>query len=84
MSDFSWIDFKRLEDVDRLIESVLTEEGTEDYVDEIRVRAIKGSVKQRIEYLSQFSMSRMPVQEYSTEDDVEENVAADYAPKTDL
>ena len=84
VSDFSWIDFDRLKDVDRLIESVLTAEGTEDYVDEIRIRAIKGSVKQRIEYLSQFSMSRTLVQEYSTEDDVEENVAADYAPKTDL
>ena len=84
VSDFSWIDFDRLKDVDRLIESVLTAEGTEDYVDEIRIRAIKGSVKQRIEYLSQFSMSRTPVQEYSTEDDVEENVAADYAPKIDL
>ena len=84
VSDFSWIDFDRLKDVDRLIESVLTAEGTEDYVDEIRIRAIKGSVKQRIEYLSQFSMSRTLVQEYSTEDDVEENVAADYAPKIDL
>ena len=84
VSDFSWIDFDRLKDVNRLIESVLTAEGTEDYVDEIRVRAIKGSVKQRIEYLFQFSMSRTPVQEYSTEDDVEENVAADYALKTDL
>ena len=41
-------------------------------------------LSERIEYLSQFSMSRTPVQEYSTEDDVEENVAADYAPKTDL
>ena len=84
VSDFSWIDFDRLKDVNRLIESVLTAEGTEDYVDEIRIRAIKGSVKQRIEYLFQFSMSRTPVQEYSTEDDVEENVAADYALKTDL
>ena len=28
--------------------------------------------------------SQTPVQEHSTEDDVEENIAADYAPKMDL
>ena len=84
MSDFSWIDFDRLEDADRLIESVLTAEGAEEYMDEARIRAIEGSVKRRIEYLFRFAKSRMPVQEYSTEDDVEENVAADYVPETDL
>ena len=84
VSDFSWIDFDRLEDVDELIESVLTAEGTEDYIDEIRIRAITGSVKRRIEYLSQLAINQIPVQEHSTEDDVEENIAADYAPKMDL
>ncbi len=84
VSDFSWIDFDRLEDADRLIESVLTAEGAEEYMDEARIRAIEGSVKRRIEYLFRFAKSRMPVQEYSTEDDVEENVAADYVPETDL
>lgn len=84
VSDFSWIDFDRLEDADRLIESVLTAEGAEEYMDEARIRAIEGSVKRRIEYLFRFAESRMPVQEYSTEDDVEENVAADYVPETDL
>ena len=81
VSDFSWIDFDRLEDADRLIESVLTAEGAEEYMDEARIRAIEGSVKRRIEYLFRFAKSRMPVQEYSTEDDVEENVAADYVPE---
>ena len=84
VSDFSWIDFDRLEDVDELIESVLTAEGTEDYIDEIRIRAITESVKRRIEYLSQLAISQIPGQEHSTEDDVEENIAADYAPKMDL
>lgn len=81
MSDFSWIDFDRLEDVGELIESVLTAEGAEDYMDEIRIRAITGSVKRRIGNLSQLAMSQTPVQEHSTEDDVEENIAADYEPK---
>ena len=84
VSDFSWIDFARLEDVDGLIEHILTAEGTEEYMDEIRIRAITGSVKRRIEYLSQLAISQTPVQEHSTEDDVEENIAADYAPKMDL
>lgn len=82
VSDFRWIDFDRLEDVDRLIESVLTAEGAEEYMDESRLSAIMGSVKRRIEYLSRLSMSQTSVQEYSAEDDVEENIAADYAPKT--
>ena len=84
VSDFSWIDFDRLEDVGELIESVLTAEGTENYVDEIRIRAITGSVKRRIGNLFQLAMSQTPVQEHSTEDDVEENIAADYAPKKDM
>ena len=67
-----------------LVESVLTAEGTEDYIDEIRIRAITGSVKRRIEYLFQLAINQIPVQEHSTEDDVEEDIAADYAPKMDL
>ena len=86
VSDFRWIDFDKLEDVDELIKSVLTAEGTEAYMDESRLSAIIGSVKRRIEYLSQFSVKQTAtsVQAHSTEDDVEENIAAEYAPKTDL
>ena len=60
VTDISWINFERLEDVDRLIESVLTEEGTEDYMDEVRIRAITESVRRRIENLFQFAMSHTP------------------------
>ena len=81
VSDFSWIDFKRLEDVDELIGSVLTAEGTEEYMDEIRIRAITGSVMRRIGKLFQLAMSQTSVRDHSTVDDVEENIAADYAPK---
>ena len=74
VSDFRWIDFDKLEDVDELIKSVLTAEGTEAYMDESRLSAIIGSVKRRIEYLSQFSVKQTAtsVQAHSTEDDVEE------------
>ena len=84
VSDFSWIDFKRLEDVDELIGSVLTAEGTEEYMDEIRIRAITGSVRRRIGNLYQLAMSQTSVRDHSTVDDVEENIAADYAPKKEI
>ena len=84
VSDFSWIDFKRLEDVDELIGSVLTAEGTEEYMDEIRIRAITGSVRRRIGNLFQLAMSQTSVRDHSTVDDVEENIAADYAPKKEI
>ena len=84
VTDFSWINFERLEDVDRLIERVLTAEGTEDYMDEVRIRAITESVRRRIENLFQFAMSHTPTREYTTEDDVEGNIAADYASKVEL
>ena len=83
VSDFSWIDFRRLEDVGGLIESVLTSEGAEEYMDPKRIRAITGSVKGRIEYLSQSAMSLKSVRENSTRDDVKENIAADYTSKMD-
>lgn len=84
VSDFRWIDFKRLEDVDELIGSVLTAEGTEEYMDEIRIRAITGSVRRRIGNLYQLAMSQTSVRDHSTVDDVEENIAADYAPKKEI
>ena len=83
VSDFSWIDFRRLEDAGGLIESVLTSEGAEEYMDPKRIRAITGSVKGRIEYLSQSAMSLKSVRENSTRDDVKENIAADYTSKMD-
>lgn len=84
VSDFSWIDFGKLEDVGELIEHVLTAEGAEEYMDELRIQAITGTVKRRIGCLSQLAVSRTPTQEHSTEDDVKENIAADYAPKINL
>ena len=83
VSDFSWIDFRRLEDVGGFMESVLTSEGAEEYMDPKRIRAITGSVKRRIEYLSQSAMSLKSVRENSTRDDVKENIAADYTSKMD-
>ena len=84
VSDFRWIDFDRLTDIKELIESVLTADGAEEYMDEIRIRAIVGATQRRIEQLSQLAMRQTPVQDFSTKDDVEENIAEDYTPKMEL
>lgn len=78
VSDFSWIDFERLEDVGELIEKVLTADGAEEYMEESRIRAITDAVRRRIGNLSQLAMRHAPIQELSTEDDVEEDIAEDY------
>ena len=84
VSDFRWIDFDRIADAGELIKSVLTADGAEEYIEESRVRAITGAVKRRIENLSQLAVHHAPKQVFSTVDDVEENVAEDYAPKSVL
>ncbi len=84
VSDFRWIDFDRIADAGELIKCVLTADGAEEYIEESRVRAITGAVKRRIENLSQLAVHHAPKQVFSTVDDVEENVAEDYAPKSVL
>ena len=81
VSDFSWIDFDRLADIDELITGVLSADGAEEYIDESRIRAITSAAQRRIEQLSQLAMSHAPKQALSTEDDVEGNIAEDYTPK---
>ncbi|MCD8046264.1 MAG: HipA domain-containing protein [Clostridiales bacterium] len=81
VSDFSWIHFDRLSDIRELIAGVLSADGAKDYIDENRIRAIAGSVQQRIEQLSQLAKSHTPSQEISTADDVKENIAENYTSK---
>ena len=84
VTDFDWIDFDRLSDVDELISSVLSCEEAADYIDEGRIHAITESVQRRIGHLQELAMTQMPRQLDTTEDDVREEVAADYAPKMEL
>lgn len=84
VSDFSWIDFDSLSDIGELITNVLSADGAKDYMDENRIRAIIGAAQRRIEQLSQLAMTQTPVQDFSTKDDVEENIAEDYTPKMEL
>ena len=84
VTDFDWIDFDRLSDVDELISSVLSCEEVADYIDEGRIHAITESVQRRIGHLQELAMTQTPRQLDTTEDDVREEVAADYAPKMEL
>ena len=84
VTDFDWIDFDRLSDVDELISSVLSCEEAADYIDEGRIHAITESVQRRISHLQELAMTQTPRQLDTTEDDVREEVAADYAPKMEL
>lgn len=79
VSDFGWIDFDRLADVKELITEICSVKGAEEYMDEDRIKAITGAVQQRIEELSQLVRSHAPMQTVSTEDDVEEDIAENYA-----
>lgn len=84
VSDFSWIDFNNLSDIGELITNVLSADGAKDYMDENRIRAIIGATQRRIEQLAQLAMTQTPVQDFSTKDDVEENIAEDYTPKMEI
>ena len=84
VTDFDWIDFDRLSDVDELISGVLSCEEAADYIDEGRIHAITESVRRRIGHLQELAMTQAPRQLDTTEDDVREEVAADYAPKMEL
>ena len=84
VTDFDWIDFDRLSDIDELISSVLSCEEAADYIDEGRIHAITESVQRRIGHLQELAMTQTPRQLDTTEDDVREEVAADYAPKMEL
>lgn len=80
VSDFGWIDFEKLADVDRVIKGTFSDERARERVGEGRIAAIADSVKIRINRLSGIAQAHVPT-EITTEDDVEEDVAEDYTPK---
>lgn len=78
MTSFDWLDLSKLQGIDRDIREVFS--GAEEYVDRERVKAIAASVDQRAQMLATFILTQQ-LQVDSTEDDVEENVAAEYEVK---
>lgn len=79
VSDFSWIPFEKLNDVEELITGTLSAEGAKEYMDDNRVKAIAATVRQRIQKLMLLTMEQVVVQTDSIMDDVEENIAEDYS-----
>ena len=78
VSSLSWIDFAKLSDIKEMILQTFSEEGTSDYVDEARVRAICDMTQKRINDLYEMSKTYAPTENNSIAGDVEENIAADY------
>ncbi len=79
VTSFDWLDLSKLQGIDRDIREVFT--GAEEYVDRNRVEAISASVNQRIQMMETFVLTQQP-QVDSTENDVEEDVAAEYEIKS--
>ena len=75
VTSFDWLDLSKLDGVDQDIREVFA--GAEEFIDKERVEAIVASVNQRIQMLETFILTQQPQMD-STENDVEENVAAEY------
>ncbi|MCD8115820.1 MAG: excisionase, partial [Oscillospiraceae bacterium] len=80
VSDLSWVDFESLSDGSEFAEEVLSANGAEEYTGKDRIRAIADGIQRRVAYLSRLAAANAPAQADSTRNDVERNIAADYAP----
>lgn len=82
VSSFDWIDFSALSDIGELIRATMSGGPAIDFIGADRVEAIIRSVEKRIHVLHELAMSHPPMDIADTvENDVEENIAADYTPK---
>ena len=82
VSSFDWINFEKLTDVGSLITNVLSDERNGGFIDENRISAIAASTVKRIQTLSEIALTHTScIQEITTEDDVDEDIAEDYTPK---
>ncbi len=80
VSDFSWIDFDKLSDIEVVIKEILSVEQAQELIDERRIEAICDSVRARIDILQGIAKTHTPVED-TIDGDVEENIAANYLPK---
>ena len=78
VTSFDWLDLSKLDGVDQDIRVVFA--GAEEFIDKERVETIIASVNQRVQLLATFILTQQPQMD-STENDVEENVAAEYGMK---
>ena len=77
VSSFDWIDFAALTDIRKVISCVLSDERAADYMDERRIAAICDLAEQRVHRLEVIASSGAQ-QQITTDDEVKENIAADY------
>ncbi len=78
VSSFDWIDFSVLSDIRGIITDVLSDGQAADYMDEKRIRTICELAEQRVQNLE--TLAKAGAQQAVTmEDDVKENIAADYS-----
>lgn len=77
VSSFDWIDFSALPNIRQLITDVLCDEHAADYMDEKRIKTICDLAQQRVRHLAIIAKTATK-QVITTEDDVTENIAADY------
>ena len=77
VSSFDWIDFSALSDIREIITDVLSDEQAADYMDEKRIHIICELAEQRVRNLEVLAKAGHQ-QSITTEDDVVENIAADY------
>lgn len=75
VTSFDWLDLSKLDGMDQDIRQMF--DGAEEYVDRERVEAIITSIHQRIQMLATIALTQHPQMD-STQNDVEENVAAEY------
>lgn len=75
VTNYDWINFAALENIDEDIRSVFAEAGI--YADENRTEAVISSVKRRISNLRTLAIQKASAID-NIEDDVLENIAADY------
>ena len=77
VSSFDWIDFSALADIGDVISDVLSDEHATSYIDEKRISCICELAEQRacnLESLAKSGLSQI----INTEDDITENIAAEY------
>lgn len=83
VSDFSWIDFDRLSDVDEIIRETMAVEEAQELIDERRIAAITDGVRKRIDTLQGMALTHTITAD-TTDGDVEEDIAEDYTPKMNM
>lgn len=83
VSDFSWIDFDKLSDVDEIIRETMAVEEAQELIDERRIAAITDGVRKRIDTLQGMVLTHTITAD-TTDGDVEEDIAEDYTPKMNM